>query len=356
MNLKARSTLFISVRFTKLPISKPTRLTCLDASFSSSAKALKNDPSESKEGKSGVSDSEKAKRMALLDPRFTEKKARREEYFRFCTARKEEYSVPVGLSPEKFPPAKYLGGDLEPFPLNPLFRHTPPLSEAKKEAIFQTFLKDPKKYTPRVLGTLFKISMRRIQAILNLKHLKLDMIKNKGFKPLRGYEVGMSRILRAGMNEIEDLEPINIRLKKPQFKVIDEDEEFTTKDAVKALNTKDFTELTEEMLTSKPFVYHGLSGRDNFVDVEPTPAPLANEPGIGSHRKFNYIFSDINPNLSFEERAVLIREKNGILRLATKLESARFARRTDWPLQDQLFKRTVGLPPKKPHVPSTLNP
>ncbi|KAJ9066610.1 hypothetical protein DSO57_1007952 [Entomophthora muscae] len=266
-----------------------------------------------------------------------------EELNLFLKDNLEHYSIKKGTEPKDFPQAKYLGKYGQPFPLNPLFKHAVPLSESKKNELFKLFLNDPKKNTPRVLATAFKISIRRAEAILKLKHLELDMIKNKGFKPLLNFETGMSKILGANdKREIEELEPINPKLGKP--------------DAACALGREEFTQLTEEILTSKPFSYHGLSGKDNFVDPEPTPAPIATDPILGSHKKFNYIFSDINPNLPLSERVVLIREKNGILRKATKLEGAQQARRTDWPLQEKLFRRTNNLALKPKRVPSTLNP
>ncbi|PIA18901.1 hypothetical protein COEREDRAFT_33422, partial [Coemansia reversa NRRL 1564] len=53
-----------------------------------------------------------------------------------------------------------------PFPLNPAFRPRAPLTDKIKEAIYKKYLKDPLLNTPRVLGDNYKVSIKRIEAII----------------------------------------------------------------------------------------------------------------------------------------------------------------------------------------------
>ncbi|RUS27004.1 hypothetical protein BC938DRAFT_483839 [Jimgerdemannia flammicorona] len=62
----------------------------------------------------------------------------------------------------------YLAGRT-PFPMNPLFSPNPPVTDSLREQIYENYMYDSALPTPRMLGAKFKLSIRRIEAILRLK-------------------------------------------------------------------------------------------------------------------------------------------------------------------------------------------
>lgn len=71
----------------------------------------------------------------------------------------------------------YLNGET-PFPNNPLFRPRPPISDAQRQKLYDTYLSDPEAWTIRKLATKFNISIRRTEAIIRLKENERQMEEN----------------------------------------------------------------------------------------------------------------------------------------------------------------------------------
>ncbi|KZV84310.1 hypothetical protein EXIGLDRAFT_682952 [Exidia glandulosa HHB12029] len=65
----------------------------------------------------------------------------------------------------------YLGGD-RPFPLNPSFQPPVPMSDRRRTEIFVEYMRGG--MTVRELSRKFNISLRRVEAVLRLKHLELE--------------------------------------------------------------------------------------------------------------------------------------------------------------------------------------
>ncbi|KAG6911327.1 hypothetical protein DXG01_000998 [Tephrocybe rancida] len=88
-------------------------------------------------------------------------------------------------------PNKWLGG--EPFPMNPSFRPPPPVSDATRTAIYDSFMEDPIENDVRALSQKYHLSLKRVDAILRLKGMEADWLKGK---PLQtGFRTGMEMIL-----------------------------------------------------------------------------------------------------------------------------------------------------------------
>ncbi|KIY73504.1 hypothetical protein CYLTODRAFT_365523 [Cylindrobasidium torrendii FP15055 ss-10] len=90
-------------------------------------------------------------------------------------------------------PCKWLG-DKVPFPLNPTFRPPPPLSDAVRDTIWKMHMRDPVKYSLRELARLFHMSIGRVDAILRMKGMEKDWVKDI---PLQtGFLDGMEFLLK----------------------------------------------------------------------------------------------------------------------------------------------------------------
>lgn len=81
-----------------------------------------------------------------------------------------------------------------PFPLNPSFRPPTPLSDARRQHIFDHFMVDPKANTVRALATRHGISIKRVDAILRLKGLEASW-KEEGKELQTEFCSGMESIL-----------------------------------------------------------------------------------------------------------------------------------------------------------------
>lgn len=65
----------------------------------------------------------------------------------------------------------------QPFPLNASFKPPTPLSDARRQHIFDQFMLDPMVNTVRALATRHGISLKRVDAILRLKGLEASWKK-----------------------------------------------------------------------------------------------------------------------------------------------------------------------------------
>ncbi|KAG6854155.1 hypothetical protein C0991_010066 [Blastosporella zonata] len=107
----------------------------------------------------------------------------------------DSYKEFIKTSGEKFREANkannWLGG--EPFPMNPSFRPPPPVSDADRTAMFDAYMTDPIKNDVRALSQMYHLSLKRVDAILRLKGMEADWLKDK---PLQtGFLKGMEFLL-----------------------------------------------------------------------------------------------------------------------------------------------------------------
>ncbi|KAL1935443.1 hypothetical protein VTP01DRAFT_4583 [Rhizomucor pusillus] len=146
----------------------------------------------------------------------------------------------------------YMGSrEWQPFPNNPLFQVRPPLSDAKREEIYNTYKSDPEKWTIRQLATRYSLSMRRVEAIIKLKQNEKEMEMN-GIPLQRDFAKGMEKLMGADEKDPvpmkEPLVDIFPNVKKPTFKFLEEGTPFTEKDAAAELNRKPYHELEEQAI------------------------------------------------------------------------------------------------------------
>ncbi|KAI8372242.1 eukaryotic mitochondrial regulator protein-domain-containing protein [Choanephora cucurbitarum] len=140
-----------------------------------------------------------------------------------------------------------------PFPNNPLFQPRPPLSDARRQEIYDAFVTDPENWTVRKLATKYGISLKRVEAILKLKSLEKEMEMNgvalqkkfnKGMEQLMGVDK-TAEILREPLADV--FPPVG----KPKFKTLKEDAPFTPQDAAKELNRIPFKDLERLVIESE---------------------------------------------------------------------------------------------------------
>ncbi|KAF9532089.1 eukaryotic mitochondrial regulator protein-domain-containing protein [Crepidotus variabilis] len=92
-------------------------------------------------------------------------------------------------------PRNWLGGHV-PFPMNPSFKPPPPVSNEQKDVIWALYQKEPITNSVRRLAKRFNLSHRRLDAILRLKGMETDWIK-QGKELQTGFQKGMDRVLQA---------------------------------------------------------------------------------------------------------------------------------------------------------------
>lgn len=85
-------------------------------------------------------------------------------------------------------------GDTVPFPLNPSFKPPTPLSDARRQLIFDDFILDPEVNNVRALASRHCISLKRVDAILRLKGLEASW-KQDGKELQTGFSAGMETVL-----------------------------------------------------------------------------------------------------------------------------------------------------------------
>ncbi|KAI9019409.1 eukaryotic mitochondrial regulator protein-domain-containing protein [Phycomyces nitens] len=142
----------------------------------------------------------------------------------------------------------YLGPT--PFPNNPLFQPRPPLTDARRQEIYDVYVSDPENWTIRKLATKFGLSLKRVDAILKLKDAEKEMSAN-GIALQRKFAKSMEQLMGADMAQSSLNEPlvdVFPNVGKPKFKTIEEDAVFAPEDAAKALNRKVFKELENQAI------------------------------------------------------------------------------------------------------------
>ncbi|KAF9997446.1 hypothetical protein BGZ80_002256 [Entomortierella chlamydospora] len=201
-------------------------------------------------------------------------------------------------------------GDV-PFPMNPLFKPTPPLSDTAKEEIYHFHRSDTAKWTPRQLGMKYNISIKRVEAILRLKHLEKEMI-SEGFIPQTNFTKGMEQLMgvKAVRSEAisEPLTDILPQVGSPKFEAVDEDKQFTAVDAAKVLKRRPLAEIKARQLEEeqkKPFKL--VDSVKGVAKHEPLPTTPISRNVAESSPRFKFAILDTSA------KTTLIREKDGTL-------------------------------------------
>ncbi|ORY01634.1 hypothetical protein K493DRAFT_347186 [Basidiobolus meristosporus CBS 931.73] len=199
-----------------------------------------------------------------------------------------------------------------PFPMNPLFKPSAPVSDYIKEEIFKTHTFEPLTWTPRKLATKYGLSLKRVEAIIKLKAHEREMV-DKGFSMQTQFRKGMESMM--GVDNRITPEPIDEtvpRVSKPFFKTVDEDIPFTPVDAAKVLKRKPFQQIQDE-LQQEAVVKQ---------EVEEKPRVIAKDPSEAT-RRWKFMFTDTNKKLDITDRKIWVRERDGTLREATRSERQR---------------------------------
>ncbi|KNZ76372.1 37S ribosomal protein S35, mitochondrial [Termitomyces sp. J132] len=119
------------------------------------------------------------------------------------TRQPETYKEFMEAAGEKFRksdrPNNWLGGG--PFPMNPSFKPPPPVSDAIRTAIYQSYMADPIANDVRALSQKYHLSLKRIDAILRLKGMEADWVK--GIPLQTGFRKGMEMILDVPQQTVE---------------------------------------------------------------------------------------------------------------------------------------------------------
>lgn len=143
--------------------------------------------------------------------------------------------------------------------MNPLFWPTPPISNFAKDAIYRMHTDNSSRWTLRQLGIEYNISIKRVEAILRLKHLEKEMIAD-GFVPQEHFTAGMEQLMGVKIKRppgiTEPLTDILPHVGSPKFEAVDEDQEFTAEDAAKVLGRRPLAEIKAQQLEeeqTKPF-------------------------------------------------------------------------------------------------------
>ncbi|KAI8390995.1 eukaryotic mitochondrial regulator protein-domain-containing protein [Radiomyces spectabilis] len=163
--------------------------------------------------------------------------------------------------------ANYL--DETPFPNNKLFKPRPPLSDARREEIYNTYISDPEQWTIRQLATKFSLSLKRVEAILKLKAAEKEMEQN-GVVLQRKFTKAMEQYMgtdHAIQNLEEPLIDLFPRINKPRFEILEEDAPFTPEDAAKVLNRKPYKLLEKEAIESEQAHFELPSKSNNQANV-----------------------------------------------------------------------------------------
>ncbi|KAJ3009929.1 UNVERIFIED_CONTAM: hypothetical protein HDU68_002415 [Siphonaria sp. JEL0065] len=230
----------------------------------------------------------------------------------------EKWLRSEGLKYKNQPQAKFIGPKGTPFPMNPLFKPVPPLSDATRQEIFDAYISNPEAESPLKLATRFGISIARVQAVLRLKALQKKMEQTN--KPIQVQLTHhMERLLRVdstGCNNIT--EPLRIlpseRL-KPLFQFIDEADAISPEDAAALLEKEPYANVQHKLDQQAERLF-SLTGPDENDAKNSKFVEVGRDASVASGR-FKFAFVDIT---SVEKQPIYIRDGKGTLRTASKLE------------------------------------
>ncbi|KAJ1800177.1 hypothetical protein LPJ59_001287 [Coemansia sp. RSA 2399] len=230
----------------------------------------------------------------------------------------------------------YVGGrESFPFPLNPWFRVRTPLSDKVKEEIYREYLANPDKVTPRTLGDKYKLSIKRIEAILKLKAIEHHMVKHEGFVAQKKLTAGMESMMGVADSKNKPMERLfedTPRVSSPRFHAVPEGESFTSATAAEVLGRKPYQHIVNRLTASKPFTidYAGLDpefapviGKKLSVstirrleELGPVEDEILDKDSQVTSTRWKFVFIDTTKHLDMKNRAVYIREQDGTLKKA----------------------------------------
>jgi len=206
-----------------------------------------------------------------------------------------------------------------PFPMNPLFKPVPPIADYVREQIYAQYLENPVTIKTRELGVLYRISIKRVEAILKLKAHEKKLL-SKGYVLQTNFTKNMESMLgvHEPSTEPEALTEFDLIAKKPTFKMVNEEVSISAKDAAGWLGRSPWAQVKEKI----ELVHSNFNLKE---EVSISPAPIANpiNKNVRSKRGFTFVFADTSKAaLQYKYKGV-VREPTGEVRPATALEMRR---------------------------------
>ncbi|KAJ1976357.1 hypothetical protein H4R33_006455 [Dimargaris cristalligena] len=219
----------------------------------------------------------------------------------------------------------YIGGRL-PFPMNPAFIPRTPTSDGMRTALYEEWVADPEKATPRLLAARYRISIARVEAILKLKILEKRQVDNKvplqtdltrhmeGMMGVPAYKPNVPTLRGSTEPMVHPVPEVGA----PFFRAIDEEASFTAKEAAEALN-RDTSHRANLRPSNKPFAFidkHEML----MAEKTRTDHTVLDKNPVLQNRRWEFMFTDINPKVATKDRKILVRKTDGTLREATLVE------------------------------------
>ncbi|TPX46829.1 hypothetical protein CcCBS67573_g10292 [Chytriomyces confervae] len=205
-----------------------------------------------------------------------------------------------------------------PFPLNPLFKPQPPLSDAMRSEIYAAYTSNPSVESPLKLANQHSISVARVEAILRLKALQASM--EKANTPIQVHlTYNMEKLLKVDPNgRTRITEPLRYNSSerlKPLFQFIGEVDAISPEDAAMLLGKEPYANVQHNLdkQAERMFSVDGQGG--DKVARAGVSTEIERDASKGS--KFNFAFVDIS---AVDKRPMFIRDTRGTLRRASKLE------------------------------------
>ncbi|KAG0264924.1 hypothetical protein BG011_005846 [Mortierella polycephala] len=187
-----------------------------------------------------------------------------------------------------------------PFPMNPLFKPTPPISNIVKDEIYKQHITDNTKWTPRQLGMKYNISIKRVEAILRLKHLEKEMVED-GFILQENLTKGMEQLMGVKPERsaaiTEPLTDILPQVGSPKFEAVDEEKEFTAVDAADVLKRRPLAEIKARMLEMEqqhPFKL--VDSVKGLAKISPPQTRAISRNAAETSPRFKFTFMDTSKN------------------------------------------------------------
>lgn len=197
-------------------------------------------------------------------------------------------------------------GKKTPFPYNPEFKPTRPISEKFRRKVYDMWASDPTMWSHRQLSSKFKISLERVEAIIKLREMQKKSL-DQGIELNLDYQSSMEKLLDARDlpdGSFSDIEDGNANL------------------VSKLICYKEDT-----------VVAHSISNGSSIPSVKnsgSSDAPLSAETCSNASEtiiekdirsgRWNFVFIDLD-NISSQKLQIRVREKTGKLRTATMLEA-----------------------------------
>ncbi|KAJ3210853.1 hypothetical protein HDU67_004954 [Dinochytrium kinnereticum] len=137
--------------------------------------------------------------------------------------------------------ANFAGKEGKPFPMNKYFTPVTPLNDQTREEIYTRYKKDPTKESPLKLATHYRISIARVNAILRLKALERQQVKEGSIQV--HLTKGMERLLTATDSSKRLMEKpyvLTAERLKPLFQLVNEESYMTPEDAAELLDLEPY--------------------------------------------------------------------------------------------------------------------